>query len=63
MPVSQSASNVLVALKVQSGIGTPASGAGATGLRVKPSQSLKLNKQYINSEEVRRDGQSTRGRQ
>jgi hypothetical protein len=63
MPASQSASNVLVAFKVQSGISAPASGAGASGLRVKPSQSLKLNKQYINSEEVRRDGMTTRGRQ
>jgi hypothetical protein len=63
MPVSQSAANVTVAFKAQSGIGTPASGAGGTGLRVKPSQSLKLNKQYINSEEVRRDGMTTRGRQ
>lgn len=63
MPVSQSAANVAVGFKAQSGIGVPATGAGATGLRVKPSQSLKLNKQYINSEEVRRDGQTTRGRQ
>lgn len=59
---SQTANNVQIGYKVQSGLGVPASGAGATGLRVKPSQSMTLTKAIIPSEEVRRDGQRTRGR-
>jgi hypothetical protein len=62
MPVSQTANNAQIAFKAQSGIGVPASGAGATGLRVVPSQGIRLTKNYIPSNEIRRDGQSTRGR-
>lgn len=62
MPVSQSGNNVQCALKRQSGIGVPASGAGAIGLNVVPQQGLKLTKATIANEAIRRDGQSARGR-
>lgn len=62
MPSNQSANNVVVAFKAQSGLGSAATGSGATGLRVTPSQGLKLSIATIPSKEVRRDGQSTRGR-
>lgn len=58
----QSGKNILVSYKAQAGLGTPASGAGATGLRMTPSPGLQLQKQIITSNEVRRDGQKTRGR-
>lgn len=62
MPVSQTSNNVLIAYKAQAGIGVPASGAGGTGFRIKPAQGLRLQKNYVPSNELRRDGQSTRGR-
>lgn len=62
MPVSQTGNNVQVARKRQSGIGVPASGAGAIGLEVIPQQGLKLSKAIIPNEAIRNDGQTARGR-
>lgn len=62
MPVSQTASNFSIAYKAQSGLGAPASGAGATGLYVAPSAGLQLSKATIDNPTIRNDGQSTRGR-
>src|SRR5438105_1204650 len=62
MPTSQTGNNVLVAFKAQGGLGAPASGAGATGLRLKPVQGLTLQKARIASEELRRDGGTTKDR-
>lgn len=58
----QSGKNVQVALKRQSALGTPASGASAIGLNINPGQGLKLTKAVINSNAVRKDGQTKRGR-
>jgi hypothetical protein len=58
----QSGKNVQVALKRQAGLGTPASGASAIGLNINPGQGLKLNKAIINSNAIRKDGQTKRGR-
>lgn len=59
----QSGSNVIVAYKVQSALGTPSSGGSGLGLRInKGSQGLRLMKAIIENNEVRRDGQTTRGR-
>ena len=60
--MAQAAANIQVSVKRQSAKGTPASGAGASGYNVIPSQGLQLTKQPIASELVRRDGMSTRGR-
>lgn len=63
MPTYQSGSNITVAYKAQSGLGTPASGASGLGLRfTRGSAGMRLTKSVIESAEVRRDGQSTRGR-
>lgn len=59
----QSGSNIIVAYKAQGALGTPASGGSGYGLRfLKGSQGFKPAKAIIENEEVRRDGQSTRGR-
>lgn len=59
----QSGQNIIVAYKAQSALGAPASGAAGYGLRfLRGSQGFKPAKAIIENEEVRRDGQSTRGR-
>ncbi len=58
----QSGKNILVVYKAQSGLGVPASGSGATGVRMVPSPGLQGARATINSNEVRRDGQTTKGR-
>lgn len=60
--MAQTASNVRVTIKRQVAKGTPALGASAIAYNVTPTQGLKLSKQAIVSELVRRDGMSTRGR-
>lgn len=62
MPL-QTMSNLIFALKKQSGLGAPASGGSGYGMRLADgTQRLKLSKGLIDSAEIRRDGQSTRGR-
>lgn len=63
MPVTQTAANVQVVIKVQSALGTPATGSGGTGFNVKPGNGITLQKQTIPDQAVRRDGQSKRARQ
>lgn len=58
----QTASNKQIAIKRQSGIGVPASGAGAAFYNVLPSSPLKLSKGNIENTVIRRDGQSARNR-
>lgn len=58
----QSNFNLLVAFKAQSALGTPATGSGATVLRVAGGPRGKLTKTAIESKEVRQDAQRTRGR-
>lgn len=59
----QSGSNIIVAYKAQSALGTPASGGSGYGLRfLKGSQGFRPAKAIIENEEVRRDGQTSRGR-
>lgn len=58
----QTASNKQIAIKRQTGLGVPASGAGGTGYNVLPTSSLKLNKGQIENNVIRRDGQSARNR-
>lgn len=58
----QTGKNIQVAYKEQPGKGVLATGTGATGLRLNPSAGLRLQKAVVNSNEVRRDGQTTRGR-
>lgn len=58
----QTNSNRLVAYKKQSGLGTPAAGAGGTILRQAGGSGLKLTKAATASKEVRRDGMMARGR-
>lgn len=58
----QHANTIQVALKRQSALGTAASGASAIGLNVVPGQGLRLIKNTFQSEAIRRDGQTTRGR-
>ena len=58
----QSQSNQYVAFKKQSGLGSQASGSGATVLRSSGGQGGRLTKAATASGEVRRDGQRTRGR-
>jgi hypothetical protein len=62
MPTFQTASNKQIAIKRQSGLGVPASGAGAAGYNVLPSSSLKLTIAQIVNNVIRRDGQSARNR-
>lgn len=59
----QGGSNIVVAFEAQSALGTPASGAGGTGFRLRRgSQGLRLQKAIIESQEVRGDGQTRKGR-
>lgn len=58
----QTASNKQIAIKRQTALGSPASGAGGTGYNVLASQGLKLNKAQIENSVIRRDGQSVRNR-
>ncbi|CAL77415.1 hypothetical protein BRADO3638 [Bradyrhizobium sp. ORS 278] len=58
----QSNFNALIAYKAQTGLGTAASGAGANQLRLSGGQGAKLSKAAIVSNELRKDGMSTRGR-
>ena len=58
----QTASNKQIAIKRQSGLGVPASGAGGTGYNVLPTSGLKLNIGQIENNVIRRDGQSARNR-
>lgn len=60
--VYQTSSNGLIAYKKQSGLLTPASGAGANQLRIAGGAGIKLSKVAIESKEVRNDGMSVRGR-
>jgi hypothetical protein len=60
--VYQTNSNALIAYKKQAGLGTPASGAAASVLRLSGGNGIKLAKAAIASAEVRNDGMSTRGR-
>jgi hypothetical protein len=58
----QTGSNKQIAIKRQSGLGVPASGAGGTGYNVLPSQALKLLIGGVPNNVIRRDGQSARDR-
>jgi hypothetical protein len=58
----QSQSNSLVAYKVQTGLGVPATGTGASVLRVAGGAGANLTKASTESNEVRYDGMRTRGR-
>ena len=58
----QSFFNKVIAIKAQSALGSPASGTGATVLRVTGGTPGKLTKTAIESKEVRADAQRTRGR-
>lgn len=60
--VYQTNSNGLIAYKKQSGLGTPASGSSANQLRIAGGNGLKLSKAAVQSNEVRNDGMSVRGR-
>lgn len=60
---SQTGQNIKSAFKIQSGLGTLASGAGATGIDLRPSQGLKLNVTPARSKLIRRDGMSVKPRQ
>lgn len=62
MTTYQSKFNLLVAFKAQSALGSPASGTGATVLRVAGGTRGKLVKTAIESKEIRQDAQRTRGR-
>lgn len=55
-------SNIVVALEVQSGLGTPASGAGATGLEVRPSTGLRDAVTSIASQMLQRNRMAKRPR-
>ena len=54
--------NGYIAYKVQSALGTQATGSGASVLRVAGGPGGRLTKAAIESQEVRQDGMSTRGR-
>lgn len=58
----QSMFNGYAAFKVQSGLGTAASGSGATVLRQAGGQGGRATKATVESNEVRRDGMRQRGR-
>lgn len=62
MTVYQTNSNGLVAFKKQSGLGAAATGAGASLLRLSGGAGISLKKAAVNSQEVRNDGMSVRGR-
>jgi hypothetical protein len=58
----QSGKNVIVSYKAQGALGSTASGAGGTGMRIRSSRGLALTSAGIKSGEIRRDGQTTLGR-
>lgn len=58
----QSATNAWIAYKVQSALGSAASGSGGTILRTTGGSAGLMTKAAYESQEVRRDGMSTRGR-
>lgn len=58
----QTQSNIITAYKVQSALGTQATGAGGTVLRMAGGAGAQLTKAAIESNEVRRDGMRIRGR-
>jgi hypothetical protein len=58
----QTQSNNVVAYKAQTGLGVPASGSGATVLRIAGGSGGALTKAATASNEVRYDGMRTRGR-
>jgi len=58
----QTQSNAIVAYKAQTGLGVPASGSGATVLRIAGGTGGQLTKAATESNEVRYDGMRTRGR-
>lgn len=60
--VYQTQSNAYAAYKAQSGLGAQANGTGARVLRTTGGQGGRLSKAAIESNEVRRDGMSSRGR-
>jgi Phage tail tube protein len=62
MTTYQSQSNGYVAYKVQSGLGSQASGSGGTILRQAGGAGANLTKAATESNEVRRDGMRMRGR-
>ena len=62
MTTYQSKFNLLVAFKAQSALGSPATGTGATVLRVAGGTRGKLAKTAIESKEIRQDAQRTLGR-
>lgn len=62
MPTYQSQSNGYVAYKVQSALGTQASGGSGAILRQAGGQGGRLSKATTESNEVRRDGMRIRGR-
>jgi hypothetical protein len=62
MTVYQSQSNGYAAYKVQSALGTQATGAGGTIIRQTGGAGINLTKAAIESNEVRKDGMSSRGR-
>lgn len=59
----QGGSNIIVAGKAQAGLGSPASGASGFGFRLRRgTQGLRMQKAVIDSQEVRGDGQTRKGR-
>lgn len=62
MPAYQTNFNAYVAFKAQSALGSQASGSGGIILRQTGGTPGKLSKTAIESKEVRRDAQKTRGR-
>jgi hypothetical protein len=62
MPAAQG-QNVVVAYKAQGALGTPASGAGATGIEVRPSAGLSLAVATIESQMFRKSLMKMRPRQ
>jgi hypothetical protein len=62
MATEQSGKNVIISYKAQAGLGTPATGAGGTGLQIAESPGFKLNRAQITDPSVRRDGQTRRPR-
>jgi hypothetical protein len=58
----QSQSNAYTAYKVQSGLGTQATGGSGIVLRQNGGPGIKMTKAAVESNEVRRDGMRTRGR-
>ena len=62
MTTYQSQSQAWTAFKVQSALGTQSTGAGGTVLRTTGGQGGRLSKASTESQEVRRDNMSSRGR-